>query len=59
MKKSDSKSKIEELNVAMPESERRKRIDELRSLLGKVPVDSKEVKKLRELELREAKRQLG
>ncbi len=59
MKVTSAKTKTAAVTAALREHARRSRIDKLRSLLGKVDIDAKSLKDLRDAELREAKQDLG
>ncbi len=59
MKTVDSKSKPVAITTATAEEDRRKKIEQLRAMLGTVDIDAKSLKKLRDAEIREAKRDLG
>lgn len=53
MKVTAAKTKTAAVTAALREHVRRNQIDKLRSLLGKVDIDSKDLKELRELEIQE------
>lgn len=59
MKVTAAKTKTAAVTVALQEHARRSRIDQLRSLLGKVNIDAKSLQELRDAELREAEQELG
>lgn len=54
MKTTAARTKTGAVTRALQEHVRRMRIDKLRSLLGKVEIDSEGLKELREMELQEA-----
>lgn len=59
MKVTAAKTKTAAVTVALREHARRSRIDKLRSLLGKVDIDAKSLKDLREAEIQEAEQTHG
>lgn len=59
MKVTAAKTKTAAVTAALREHARRSRIDQLRSLLGKIDFDAKSLDELREAEIREAEQELG
>ncbi|MCC6157705.1 MAG: hypothetical protein IT350_06595 [Deltaproteobacteria bacterium] len=59
MKNTDSKTKMTSVSDASKGQDRRKKIEQLRAMLGTVDIDAKSLKKLRDAEIKEAKRDLG
>lgn len=54
MKVTPAKTKTRAVTIALAEHVRRKKVEELRSMLGKVDIDSGALERLRALEIREA-----
>jgi len=54
MKVTPAKTKTRAVTIALKEYVKRKRIEKLRSMLGNVDVDEESLRKLKEMEIREA-----
>jgi len=54
MKVTSAKTKTKAVTIALKELVKRKKIEKLRSLLGSIDIDEKEIRKLREMEIQEA-----